>query len=72
MLKKSHVADIDDAITSIEWDLYAFFVAPGIFYHSDEDARKIHYYGSAPWMISDKYGYRLGTKEEVDVMKKLK
>ena len=72
MLRKSKVVSLDEDISSIEWDLYAFFQAPGIFYHSDADPRKTHFYRSGPSMLPDKYGYRLGTKEEVDLLKKSK
>jgi hypothetical protein len=34
------------------------------------DTGKIRQYGSGPSMMPHIYGYRLGTKEEVDVFKK--
>ena len=55
----------------IKWNLYEFFRAPGIYYYSDHDPRKIHYYNSDPLMMPHIYGYRLGTREEVDIFKRL-
>jgi hypothetical protein len=72
MLKNSQLLSRDAITPSIEWNLYSFFRAPGIYYHSDNDTGKIHHYHSGPSMIPDIYGYRLGTKEEVDVFKRLK
>jgi len=71
MLKDSQLLNSDAIAPPIEWNLYAFFRAPGIYYHSDNDTGKIYYYNSGPLMIPDIYGYRLGTKEEVDVFKRL-
>ncbi len=72
MLKESRAPNADENHTSISWDFYEFFRAPGIYYHPNGDNGKISHYGSGPSMVSQKYGYRLGTKEEVDVLKKLK
>lgn len=72
MLKRSKVADADDTISSIEWDVHSFFLAPGIYYRPDGEAGKVRHYGLGPSMVPEKYGYRLGTKEEVDVIKKPK
>jgi hypothetical protein len=72
MLKDSQAPNADENLTSIYWDLYEFFRAPGIFYHSNGDTGKIQHYRIGPSMMPQKYGYRLGTKEEVDVFKKLK
>ncbi len=71
MLKNSQLSNTDEINTPIEWNLYAFFRAPGIYYYSENDTGKIRYYGSGPLMMPDIYGYRLGTKEEVDVFKRL-
>jgi hypothetical protein len=72
MLKNSQSSDKNETISPIEWNLYAFFRAPGIYYYADNDTGKIRYYDSGPSMMSNIYGYRLGTKEEVDVFKILK
>lgn len=72
MLKKSRVANVDETIASIEWDVYSFFHAPGIFYRPDGENGKTHFFRSGPLMMPDKYGYRLGTKEEVDLLKNTK
>lgn len=55
-----------------DWQLYWFFRAPGIYHRSDTDSRKIFYYKSDPLMKADVYGYRLGTREEVQELKKNK
>lgn len=67
MLKESSASS-----SSIHWDLYEFFRAPGIYYHLVGDTGKIRQYGSGPSMMPHIYGYRLGTKEEVDVFKKFR
>ncbi len=72
MLVAAPSLNTNETTLPIEWNLYAFFHAPGIYYHSGKDTGKLHYYGSGPSMIPDNYGYRLGTKEEVDVFKKFK
>ncbi len=54
----------------IEWDLYEFFRAPGIYYYVDGDVKEK--YDSGPSMRPDLYGYRLGTEEEVDRIEELR
>ncbi|CAF1085516.1 unnamed protein product [Rotaria sordida] len=71
ILKDSQQTIPDENTLPIEWNLYDLFRAPGIYYHSDGDIGKIRYYGSDPLMMPDIYGYRLGTREEVHVFKKL-
>jgi hypothetical protein len=71
MLEESQVSTDDMIAAAIEWDLYDFFRAPGIYYYSDDGTGKIRYYGSGPSMKHEIYGYRLGTREEVDVFKRL-
>lgn len=72
MLKKSRVTNVDASIGTIEWDVYSFYHAPGIFYRPDDENGKTHFFRSGPSMMPDKYGYRLGTKEEVDLLKSMK
>ncbi len=67
-LRRPHT---DELPSPIEWELYEFFRAPGIYYYSDNDTGNIRYYGSHSSMMSHLYGYRLGTKEEVNVFRKL-
>ncbi|CAF3754531.1 unnamed protein product, partial [Rotaria sp. Silwood1] len=71
MLEDSQQTINKENISSIKWNLYEFFRAPGIYYHSDGDIGPILYYGTNSLMIPDIYGYRLGTLEEVNVIKKL-
>lgn len=71
MLKTQQPPNPEEIIPTIEWKLYAFFRAPGIYYYSDNGTEKIRYYGLGPSMISNVYGHRLGTKEEVDVFKNI-
>ena len=72
MLEDLRQPQTDELPSPIEWELYEFFRAPGIYYyHSDNDTGKIRYYGSHSSMKSYLYGYRLGTKEEVNVFRKL-
>jgi hypothetical protein len=59
----------DELPAIIEWDLYEFFRAPGVYYYSDHDKDKIRYYGADPSMMTHMYGYRLGTPEEVHELK---
>ncbi len=72
MLNESNQPTAEKMNSVIEWDLYEFFQAPGIYYESDDGTRKKCYYGSGPSMRPDLYGYRLGTREEVDKFEKLK
>ena len=69
MLERAHVPTEDMIALAIEWDLYDFFRGPGIYFHSDDGARKHRYYGTAEFMKPNVYGYRLGTREEVDVLR---
>ena len=61
----------DEDDLPIKWNLYEFFHAPGIYYYSDYGIGKIHYYSSHPLMMPHIYGYRLGSREEVDLFKRL-
>ena len=72
MLRDSRTSDSDESHTWMSWDFYEFFRAPGIFYHPDGEKGRTYQYGSGPSMMPKKYGYRLGTKEEVDVFKRLR
>ena len=69
MLGKSRKPVNQTANASIEWDLYEFFRAPGIYYYSDGALQQWSRFGSGPSMKPKIYGYRLGTREEVDVFK---
>ncbi|CAF3339053.1 unnamed protein product, partial [Rotaria sp. Silwood2] len=73
MLEDSQHTNDSQNTLPIEWNLYDFFRAPGIYYRPDDDndVEKILYYGSDPSMMPNIYGYRLGTLEEVHVLKKL-
>lgn len=71
MLKTRPISNPEGTNLFIEWKLYGFFRAPGIYYYTDTDTGKIRYYDSGPLMMSNIYGYRLGTKEEVDILRKL-
>ncbi|CAF3238270.1 unnamed protein product [Rotaria socialis] len=70
MWEDSH-RKIDENTLPKTWNLYEFFRAPGIYYYSNDDTGRVSYYGADISMITDLYGYRLGTQEEVQVLKKL-
>lgn len=71
ILKKTDLANSNFQELPDEWHLHAFFRSPGIYHRSDHDSGKIHFYHSGPSMQANAYGYRLGTREEVNVFKRL-
>jgi hypothetical protein len=70
MLGRSKKIIDENKSPPIEWDLYDFFQAPGIYYYSDETPDKVSYFGEAPSMRPSLYGYRLGTDEEIYVFER--
>lgn len=71
MNHSQNLADGENTLP-IKWNRYEFFRTPGIYYQTDGETGKVHYYGSDPRMRPDTYGYRFGTKEEVQVFQKTK
>lgn len=71
MLEKFNQPTNEAMILPLEWELYSFFQGPGIYYSTDSDTNNIFIYGSDPSMKPHLYGYRLGSAEEVDKLKKL-
>ena len=66
MLKRTSESNAHDEHSSIEWNLYEFFRAPGVCFYSEGDKGEAYYYGSGALMKADIYGYRLGAREEID------
>ena len=62
-------SEFDEQPEPIIWDLHEFYRAPGIYYYSNGDKGQIYYDNPAPFMHPDVYGYRLGTREEIDSLK---
>ena len=70
MLQQASEAETNLPSRTIEWNLYDFFRAPGIYYETIDGKTATYFYGSGPSMQADMYGYRLGTPEEIDTMRK--
>lgn len=69
MLQELSESEAGAIPSKIEWDLYEFFQAPGIYYEKNGELSEAHFYNSGPSMRADIYGYRLGTPEEIETIR---